>query len=415
MKENNKLGVMALGERSGFENISSNKIFFFVLFIFNPFLSFVFSIYQLYKRNNSQTRKWVYFLISLFLAFVAFTQYTKTGDISRIYEDIIESHSLFKSDFISFLLQSKHFLFDIINQVIYFFLRDVRYVSLFWIFILYYTIFLSIEDLAEYYKLESRIISSLAIVSVFCFVNFVEVTELMKQGVATSLFFYSYISLLVGRKVRGLLIFLLALNIHFTVLFFIPILLVKIVPGWIFFILLILSFSLRSVGLMEMLSTYIGQIPGVGDMLLIGSIAHATEVYQSQMDSFFQSTSPYFLFVFWSFFLISIVAFFYNRDNILVKACLVMLCVLNMSFSDNHNYTRLLTMLFPFYIGLYISIKSISIVRRRRIWTLVLVLCTFIISARFFFSKIGSIDYGTSYLDNSLINLISYPFFMYLL
>ena len=389
----------------------------FCVFFFNPFLCFLLVIYHLGKEGSLSTRKNAYFFISLFLGFVAYTQNTKTGDLVRTYEDIVNSHYNLSYGFSFFILQSKHILYDIVNQTIYSVTREVRLVSLFWIFMLFYCTLMAIENIVqiEKYRLTRRELCVLIVATIFCFVIFTQVTELMKQGVATSLFLYAFSQLLRGKKVMCTVVIIAAINIHFSVFFLLPVLFVRRIPPLALLTLLFVSFFFREFGLMEFILSKFESIPFLGEFFMMESVLKSAESYQNQMDNFFNSDSPYFLFQFWSFFLITILFCYFIKKEFFINVCLSFLIILNFCYKDNHNYTRLLTMLFPFYIALFFTIKQINNKTTKNSITNILLFCTFLANARIFVSRITSTGYGTSFLDNSLLNLLYYPSFMYLL
>ena len=95
-----------------------------------------------------------------------------------------------------------------------------------WVWVIYYFSLRATQNILEYYEVfmnnKIALLDTAAIV--FCFINFTQVTEIMKQAVATALVFYSYSNLLIKKWGEALIAFVVALSIHLSPLFFIPVL-----------------------------------------------------------------------------------------------------------------------------------------------------------------------------------------------
>ena len=180
-----------------------------VLFLINPFIGYVSSLASLRRTVKDKERIVLFVIISSFFALIAFTQTTEQGDIYRTYKGIESEESLFKSDYLVFLLLSKHPLGDTINELIYIATRDVRFVSLFWVFLLFFFTFLVINNISKYEK-TSAVNNNLLLIILLtttCFINYAQVCELMKQGVVTAMVFYSYTCYLLGDKKKCFIIY----------------------------------------------------------------------------------------------------------------------------------------------------------------------------------------------------------------
>jgi len=117
---------------------------------------------------------------------------------------------------------------------------------------------------------------------------------------------------------------------------------------------------MRQFDLMGTLTEYLQQFSGIGDVFLLGSIAMQVDEFHYDMEGFFRSGSFYFQFIYWHVFLVIILLKILKRNGILINATLLMLCVLNFNYYSDHNYTRLLTMMFPFYIMLSFEIMKLK-------------------------------------------------------
>ena len=122
-----------------------------------------------------------------------------------------------------------YFVFNPISIFIVSFFGSVQFFSLFWIFIVYFFYFLGIENYCAYRKIELSRNHLLLFVflSIFGFILFTQVSEIIKQAVATSVFFYGFSLLLLKKKLSALIVIIVSIGIHSSVLLFIPILFYK--------------------------------------------------------------------------------------------------------------------------------------------------------------------------------------------
>lgn len=380
----------------------------FILFIINPFVSFCDSLYSL-ASNHNYTRKdykFLFFIIALFLGVLAFTQKTDSGDICRIYKGVIYSNGNLEN--VTSRFGSS--LFNLTNILIYKLTGNVQYLSLFWVTLLYYLIFVSILNIFEYsgIKYSSRLLNYV-VASILCFVIYTQVTEIMKQGIATSLFFYAFTNLINERKKIAIVSIVLSLGIHATAFFFLPLYFAVAIKNqrWLF-ILAMLSFLFRQFNLMGFI---VSSFAGVG--ALSSLVDMASGYNEKNIENFFRSDGLYFTATFFMYFLY--VLFVYIKSHsVFVRVCLLMIIVLNLNYGVSHNFTRLMTMLFPFYIMLYLELRKIK--------TPIGVLATkFFLFATFVFTVTlengrlaSSSSYPTSFMDNSILKIIVSPLYIYL-
>lgn len=389
-----------------------------LMFFINPFFGFLFSLYWMRNKVVAGDKKVLYFFVSLLMGLVACTQSTKYGDISRVYEGVLTDSVYFRGNSLGYLANSRHLLFDTVNHLIWIVFNNLKIISLFWITCLYFLVFLSIEDLIKYKKLylSKKEHFILVIAVLFCFVNFTQVTEIMKQGVATAMSLYAFTSYLLDKKIKGTIILFLALNIHLSILFYIPLFIIKWIPPKILYALIPLSLLMRSMDLLTLLSTRLSIMKAVSsDFYMVDAITESVELYSNQMNSFFSSDAVFFVYIYWSFLLLIFLVNYYTSTSLLIKICLFVLTILNLTYFENHNYTRLLTMLFPFYIFLYMEAMKIERNRIKTNLVQLLLFCTFIVNFRLLYVRLFTDVYSTAFMDNSIINLFIYPSFMYLL
>ena len=388
-----------------------------VLYFFNPFLGLVSSLSLLQRKLvNRVSYKYIIFFVALFFALVAFTQYTKEGDISRVYAGIISENVLFRSHFLDFLSDSNHIIFRVVNQLLYTVTGDVRFVSLLWVWVIYFFSLRAAQNILEYYEvsINKKIALLLTAAIVFCFINFTQVTEIMKQAVATALVFYSFSNIMIKRRVRALIAFIVALNIHLSPLFFIPLLFAKICPQIVLLVLLVISFFLRGLNAMDVTSSTLGGIEALNNLVMIEEIVDTAGDYSTGIDNFFRSSSLFFVLIFWHYAIIAFILFLENKESIIAKASIIMIIVLNLNYGVDHNYTRILTLMFPFYTLLLIEVIFLVKTKMIQVIKYVLIIFCLIVNIRLIYGRVGAGAYSTSFMDGSILNLFIYPSFLYL-
>lgn len=385
-----------------------NRIIQILIFVINPFLSFCTSLYRLKGTRTHSEYKWIYFLIALFLGVLAFTQKTNSGDIIRTYEYTIQD----SSNWMLIALDFRSSLFKIINVFIYSITGNVQYLSLFWVTAIYYLLFLSILNIFDYKKFTlNRLQAYFIYVVIFCFVIFTQVTEIMKQAVAASLFIYSFSNFINGRKLKGILPYILSLGIHGSSFFYLPLFMVFFIRNKkIFFYCALFSFLFRQFNLMEFVSSVLGGINIFSSITLL-----ADSYNEKHLENFFSSDSLFFQIVFWIYFFVVIYIYMKNRNKgLFINVCLLMVVILNLNYSISHNFTRMLTMLYPFYIMIYSEFydncNNTSLWVRKMFVVFTGLLSFYMILGRLF----GLSGYNTSFMDNSLLKIIISPLYSYL-
>lgn len=374
------------------------------LFLLAPFFSFSIALFLLFYRSwRGKEYKFLLLVISLFWGLLAYTQFTEVGDLSRVYKRIQLSDTLSMQGYIAFMLSgSKYILFDWANLFIYKISGNIRLVSFFWIFVLYYSFFMGILNLLEYKKisLSRKNMGGIIAASVFCFILFTQVTEIMKQGVATALFFYAYSCFLVGKRKRCIIVGLLSLGIHFSPLFLCPIFFAKKLGNKTLVLLVLLSFGCRGFNLMTLVAHVLAS---TGLFPVLGGLA---EQYEETLEHFFSSSATFFTLTFWLFTLATFFVFWVVRpkDNILVKAAMIIIIMLNLNYSVSHNFTRILNNMFPFYCMLFIDLSTFK--RNpalRKLAMTVFIVVTLTLNLRIAYERLASdSSYPTQFMNNSI-------------
>ena len=389
---------------------TSILIFLAILFFINPFICFCSCLFHIAKnyRLDKDQYKVLFFICSSFLGVLAFTQETNQGDIIRVYESVVNDS--YNKHLMSFDFGSS--LFRMFNVLLYQITGKVQYLSLIWVTLIYYLTLLSILNIFEYKQIKlSNKLFIYVFATLFCFVIFTQVTEIMKQGVATSMFLYGVSNIINSRKIRGYTAVFMSLMIHGASFFYLPLLLAPFFKSRQLFVAAILSFLFRSFNLMN----FVAEV--FSGYSIFSSILQKAEIYsESKMANFYRSDSPFFFVLFLTYAIFTLIAYYYRdrKNPILVNICLLMIIVLNLNYSVSHNFTRILTMLFPFYLML-LSEYDTSIIRHKNILIKCLLTTTFIFSFVMIIGRISTTaTYHTTFMNNSFIEIMVSPLYRYL-
>lgn len=308
------------------------------------------------------------------------------------------------------LLQGGYFLHTTMNVIIYKLTGNAQFVSFAWVFTSYYCYFLGILNLLEYRKVELSVgvLAAIVLGAVFCFPIFVTMTELQKQCVACSLFFYGYTLFLVNRKKKAYLILFLSIGFHYSQLFMAPMFLASKIKQKPLIIMVFASFLLRAFNPMTFFIQHFGGI---------GMLNHMTEIasrYTGNLKNFFQSGSLYFRFLFGFFFLSAFIVNRITERKELVNTCFLMIIVLNMNYAINQNFTRMLITLYPYYAILLVELLAVRKTPLVVSFTVFLLLVPFVSSCRMSMTRIGAYStYPTKFLGNSVEDLLTSTAFDY--
>ena len=385
-----------------------------IFFLINPFFSIISLLSNISHVNTSRGRNICYFFLALFMGLIAYTQETKVGDISRVYSGVIFSSKDFDNN-LSLLLLSKHIVFDGVNYILFKLTSEVKIVSLFWITVTYLILFKAQDRLFNLINIKRyNNVGRFITIILLCFVLFTQVTEIMKQGVATAITFYSLVLFYSGEKIKCVFLYIIGLAIHLSPLFFLPLFLINIIPNRVLFVAAFCSFLFREFDLLSFISGIFGGISDVQSLFLLGELSDTVTQYTVAMESFYKSDTLLFNLIFYHFFLITMVTYLNSRESRLVKICMLFIVILNLNYFNDHNYTRLLCLMFPFYILLFVEITNVTNKWKSYILNF-LIIGTFLINVRFLFARLVDSSYETSFLGGSIINLLIYPSFMYLL
>lgn len=390
-----------------------------LLFFLNPFIAFSFSLWMLGKQYL--TEKTVIFLliiVSAYMGLLAYTQSSEMCDIQNYYRMIKNAvpadhswSSFFKSIEISYL-QDRYPIFAAINGFIYWSTTNVQLVSLFWLFIVYFCCFVGSLNLLKYYEipLTPKALAPLIVGTVLCLIYFTQATEIIKQAVATSVFYYAYSLFILGKKRIAIVLILSTYFIHFSALFFLPWLLADKISTKKLWIITLISFVFRYINSMDL---FVHLFSGFS---FLGGAVERAQAYSTDMENFFQSGASYFVLAFFTLFISAWLVYKCNkRQNILMNCVLFMLIMLNLSYSTSHNFTRLLTLIYPVYCMLIVELLSVSKSVNRYKWLLgFMLLLNFVLNVRLAYARMSETStWRTSYMNNSITKIVFSPVWSY--
>lgn len=386
-------------------------ISFIVFWLIMPVLSILAMCFTLHFNSCFlRHRKVFYVLISLTFAFIAYTQRSISGtDIERYYGMFYGfiNVSMGEVDFTPLLSENLYFVFTPVSIFIVSLFENVQYFSLFWIFVVYYFYFLACENYCLYRKI--NLIRSqfliFVVVSVFGFILFTQVTEVIKQAVATSLFFYGFTLFLLKKMKSCFLTIFLTIGIHSTALFLLPIFFYRWFNTKTIWSFVLFAFILSTCNIMEF---FVSILPNYGIFQLLHEKALE---YVDPMSGFASSYLRYDLLMLISSCLLYVlfVANHSFKESKIWLFFLIYLCLVIANRSMTHNYVRFVNMSYPIYAFLFLELLSIpsSYLSAKICYIKLFSLLAFFV-ANFhmtYYRTIGG-SYLSSYMDNSLFNIL---------
>ena len=395
------------------------KIGITALFLFNPFITIFLVFFLLYKIDFSEANyRFFSVLVSLFFALLAFTQKTDVGDLSRTYSIIESSFYIagnnLKDYFFYAIVSEKYVIFSVVNALIYAITGNVQYTSLLWVFVIYYSFLIGVLNIIKYQKEKPnrKYVFWLFFSSIVSFMIFTQVTEIMKQAIALSLFFYGFSSYLLDKKRKAIFVLLIAFGIHFSILFFIPMFFVNKIKYKILIYITLISFIFRFFNLMSFVVDFFSIIG------FHSQIAETAEGYIHNYKDFFSPSAPFFLASFFFFFMLTMfVVYIKPKNPSLVKVSLLMIIVLNLNYSNGHNFTRMMTLMYPFYVLLLFDVLNKSRITNkiRSISVLFILLIPMWLNYRMASGRLSAVSsYATSFMDNSILKIATSSIYSYL-
>lgn len=397
-------------------------MFQLVLFVINPFLSLLFSLFVIRKGKCDRKNVHItYFVISLFFAFLSYTQQSTSlfgdTDIVRYYEQYQEctEFSILNPD-LYYNMNILYAGFDLVSRLIVSLTGDVRFFSLFWTFLCYILYFLSVENYIKYRKIEltRNNLFWFLLLSIISFQLFVQITETYKQSVSFALFFYGFSLFLLGHKKKAFVFILFSFLCHISsallLLMFIPLL----IGDKYSLVLLFSSFCIGYIGLMEIAANFLSLINV--DFYFFFLLSGKADKYGETLEGF--SISMVFVLQFLLLFFTYLYIKFYTKSSqYYTNFFWPFLCVLLLNISSPHNFDRFMNLGAIPVAMLFVDVLSIPPKKAKIKKNVLLVFMFFMIFfnvRKTYYRTLDSSGYTSSYMDNSVVKIVASPSFLYL-
>ena len=381
-----------------------------LIFLLNPFIACFLSFYLLSKNDKRVNILCIF--ICLFIGVLGFTQNSPNGDISRSYHNMEAVIELNSNQVLIYLAATKYLIYATLNLIISKLTGNVQYTSLLWCSLIYFFCFQAIINISKYLGHERYKLFNIFMATLFCFVVFVEAMETIKQALATSMFFYGYSCFLLKRYKRCVIVYLCSLGIHFSPLFFLPFFFLSYINLPMTLSVFFISFAFRAFNLMAFMAPIVGSFG-------LAAISETAEGYSEQSYDNFSSNAPYFVGTFILVLGLVVMHLLLMRKEhpVITKSSLIYVAMLNLNYSNNHNFTRILLYSFPIYILIYMSfLYSHRFIRYKRLALIGILSTTFFFHYYFSAGRFGTNpnEYQTSFMNNSILDITTSSLYGYL-
>lgn len=392
----NRIGMQEANMQNYLKSIIQGIVGGIIWMLFPILVSLVgltFGIYFYGQKKHFPNFLFFFYAISLgIIAFNATQGSPEECDLMR-YRD---TYDAFANSDIGFMI-SPNLIFDFTNWAFArYIISDPRFVGFIWVFFSSYILLIACRDLIEFYLRGNR---NLLIVCMYCsilFIPFVMIFELLKQCAAYSLILYA-INLSITNRKGVKWIVLCALLIHLSsVLLLLPLVFWKF--KWVNrHLIMILCFSLiiGGIGLLKLVSAF-------GNMPLFQAIGLSEKINAyNGFDTWGGSKRYYFLLFFYAFqVLVIYMCPKKNRPKGAIISVLL-LSVLLLNITENHNLARLINVFYPFNILSFIL--GIAAMRRVDNRKAIISLCILIFCSSNIIQYTSNVknNYYLIYMDNS--------------
>lgn len=380
----------------------------FIIWAISPILSIPLILLFLYGINF-KNRHICYFFLSISFSLLAFTQISTC----RFFDtDIVRYYSVaqnYLGEPIAVLISQisiiefSYVLFTLLTMLIVSLTQNVQYMSLLWVFIIYFFYFLSIENYikARKIKLSPPKYALLVFISIFGFILFTQVTETIKQAAATSVFFVGFTYIMRKKILLGYILVLSSILIHAAVAMLIPLLLYKRMTIPRITILTICAIILSSFNIMHLISMILS-----GDFFSF--ISDRAEGYSSDVEGF-SSSIRYILLILVLFSMIIWCRFFttWRESNQTLYIGLLYIVILILNYPLGHNFVRYVNMSYCVYAYMFIEVlASQSRFNPKHLYIGLLVFSFIFTNMQMTIGRTISNGYTSAYMDNSLYKIL---------
>lgn len=369
------------------------SVFFILLFVFS------------YKVNYSEL-KYLCFLIALAFGLLAFTQRSLAlgdTDIVRYYNafEPFVQQNLSLSDIFSMVYNENilTYTFSFINIFLVSALRNVQYISLFWVCLTYYLYFVSVIKVFRYENIAFSKLNNFLLLffSVFCILIFVQITETIKNAAAFSIFFYLLTLFIYENpsKAKMLLGLFLGIGVHSSLLMLLPLFFYKFFNTKFLSILFIIIVAICPfINIMEIAGSILPDF-GIFSSLILKSNYYA-------MDAASNSSIRYIL-ISVAILLMGIYLVqrrLFTKENKYINLVLLYLIIMYLNYNNSNGFLR-----FANFSSFIIAFEFAQFLWNKRKNALVLcVIISFFFASNLLitYSRTRPGGYASSYMDNSL-------------
>lgn len=276
--------------------------------------------------------------------------------------------------------------------------------------------FLSAENYIKYRKIElsRNNLFCFLLLSIISFQLFVQITETYKQSVSFALFFYGFSLFLLGHKKNAFVLILFSFLCHISsallLLMFIPL----FIGDKYSLLLLFISFCIGYIGLMEIAGNFLSLINI--DFYFLFLLSGKADKYGGALEGF--SISTVFILQFLVLFFTYLYIKFYTKSSrYYINFVWPFLSVLLLNISSPHNFDRFMNLgAFPIAM-LFIDVLSLQpkkIELKKNILLIFMLFMIFLNVRKTYFRTLDTSGYTSSYMNNSIINIVVAPSFQYL-
>ncbi|MBQ8501353.1 MAG: EpsG family protein [Bacteroides sp.] len=363
---------------------------------------------MLYHKNISKGQQSTCLIIlSLFWGLLAFTQKSLASintDCIRYYYDFeyfeqINPFEVFSVFDFSALL---NFVFHPISAFTVALTGNVQSMSLLWTFIVYFLTFLSAKRLMKYYDCyTNRNFANLVLCLTFCFVAFVQVSELLKQASAFAIFFYGFTMFMTGSsKVIVMLFIIVAVGLHPSSLMLLPLFFYNWVKTWILLVLAIVAIVVSQ--FVDIIGLFMSLLPGgnYAEMIMTRFGGSSSE------GGTFHYITLQLLMLCPTIFLWLTGKIKEKKQQYAVNVVLLYFLVTSLNFDNLIAYLRFAIFAHWLFVLVYIlCLKNIYFKEVKHILN-IMILCMFLMTVRWTKGRTTPGGYASSYMDNSLVNIV---------
>ena len=387
--------------------------FLALLFIVWPFGAFVLCLFLLSKVRAGKDCVIFscIFFVSMYWGLLAFTQKSLAfGDTDCItyYNRLLQFENadlcsvIERFDFLNLV----NFIFYPVSAYVVAFSGNVQSVSFLWVSFTYFLTYYSIWRLLEYYNLDAKSYLSFFIIAVTCcFMVFVQISELLKNASAFALFFFGFTLFLEkGINKWSFLLFIISVGLHPSVIMLSPLYFYKLFNNKLLAIISILIIPIAmAINIFDVILNY---IPGGAYFSLL------SDRFSSDFE---QSGSIHYVL---KILILEVLALWlllrtWGCGNKICNIVFLYIIIASFNYVNLTAYVRFA--LFSHYLFALLLIQFVLLGKRR--FDLVVKSCVMLmllLTFRFSLGRITPGGYTSSYMNNSLTEIVFSTSFDYL-